>query len=680
MAWSHRKIRQEKLECLNKMAITEKGILKRLYLVAGGLFVFAVGVMVKLVMVQQTDAGKYRELLESKVKTVEIQPNRGNLYADDGSILAISVTKYELRFDPVSASTKDFNALIEPLSDSLSIYFGKPSNYYIKKFRNGRKKNKRHILVGRNLDYLACTRIRNFPLFNLGQFRGGLKILQRSKRDYPIGKIAQRSVGYERVDENGYYTRVGLEGAFGKHLRGKAGSRLIQELPNKNWKPITDYNQIEPQDGYDVVSTINLNIQDIAHHSLLKQLERFKADHGCVVVMEVKTGEVKAISNLGRTKEGKYYEKRNYAVWESHEPGSTFKLASLMVALEDKVVDTSTVVDTKKGVLTFYKKYRVEDSKWGGYGKISLAKAFEVSSNTGVVQVIDNHYRDRPEKFVNRLYSLGLQDPLNLSITGEGEPVIPHPNDDTWSGIALPWMAYGYGVSFTPLQTLTLYNAIANDGEMVKPRLIREVRAWDQTVKRFDKEVLHPSICSPETVNKLKQMLKNVVEKKHGTGHDLYSPDFSMAGKTGTCQKNYASKDPDKLQYISSFAGYFPADNPKYSCIVVIHEPDKKEGYYGADVSGPVFRTIAQKIYANSPMIYEIKSIEPEYVEVAKDFAGYMDKMSKEYKRLPKVKGMSGMDALALLENHGYRVELKGTGKVVRVQEIGAKKIVLQLA
>src|SRR5690606_19536378 len=292
--------------------------------------------------------------------------------------------------------------------------------------------------------------------------------------------------------------------AYGvKYLRGVDGHRLKQKIGNGQWKPIADYNEVEPKDGYDVYSTIDVNIQDIAHHALLEQLEKYKADHGCVVVMEVETGEVRAIANLGRNPEGYYYERRNYAVWESHEPGSTFKLMALTAALEDKVVDTSDVVDTKNGILTFYGK-KVRDSKHGGYGKITVSEAFEVSSNTGIVSVIDKAYRSTPKKFVQRLYDMNLNKKLDLPILGEGDPVIPDPsNKKQWSGIALQWMAYGYGVSFTPLQTLTFYNAVANDGEMVKPRFIREVREFDKVVEKFDKEVINPKIASEETIDKV---------------------------------------------------------------------------------------------------------------------------------------------------------------------------------
>ncbi|MBT8270421.1 MAG: transpeptidase family protein, partial [Bacteroidia bacterium] len=448
-----------------------------------------------------------------------------------------------------------------------------------------------------------------------------------------------------------------------KYLRGTDGRRLKQRIGKGQWKPIEDYNQIEPKDGYDVYTTIDVNIQDIAHHALLEQIEYYKADHGCVVVMDVKTGEIKAISNLGKGKSGKYYERRNYAVWESHEPGSTFKLMAVAAGLEDRVNDTSDIVDTNGGILRFYNAY-VRDSRDGGYGKISVSKAFEVSSNTGIVQAINESYKDDPRKFVKRLYAMNLKEKLELPIIGEGEPVIPDPDikNGRWSGIALPWMAYGYGVSFTPLQTLTFYNAIANEGEMVKPRFLKEVKEFGNTIESFDKEVMNKQICSDETIAKLKQLLVNVVEKPHGTGHRLYSENFSMAGKTGTCQKDYVDKD--RLNYISSFVGFFPAEQPKYSCIVVIHEPDKSVGYYGADVSGPVFKKIAQKIYTDTPVKDEISVLDVKVADVEEDFERYYDLAQTYLTIMPDVKGLPAMDAIALLENMGLRVKLRGTGNI----------------
>lgn len=646
------------------MPVTEKNILTRLYIVAGFLFLFAIAVLVKLVSIQMVEGDKYRKLaMDRTEKMFTIAPKRGNLYSDDGSLLATSVSRYTIRFDAETVGKRDFEDNVKPLSEALAKLLGNSSSHYQQLLRKAKENKNRYALIARNLDYSDYVAVKQFPLFNKGPYKGGLIIEQKIVREHPLGKIAERSVGYERVDEDGYYTRVGLEGAFGQYLRGVEGKRLKQKIAKGQWKPIGWDNIVEPKDGYDVVSTIDINIQDIAHHALLGQLEKYNAEHGCVIVMETKTGEVKAISNLGRTSEGKYYERLNYAIGESHEPGSTFKLMSMVVALEDKVIDTNTVIDTEKGTFKVYNR-TVRDSKHGGYGKISAAKAFEVSSNTAFAKIINNNYKDNPEKFVNRLMNMNLHRELGLPVNGEGTPVIRYPGDKGWSGVSLAWMSHGYEVSLTPLQTLTFYNAIANDGEMLKPRLIKAVKEWDKTILKFEKEVINPSICSKETAHKVQQLLKDVVEKKHGTGHGLYSPNFSMAGKTGTTQKNYVSKDPEVMKYISTFAGYFPADDPKYSCIVVIHEPDKSVGYYGADVSGPVFKSVAQKIYASSPLVDEVDVNDAETKNLDEDYQRYFAASNKKYNEVPNVEGMSGMDAVSILENLGIQVEVKGNGKV----------------
>ncbi len=652
------------------MAVNEKNILNRLYFISGCMFIFGLAVLFKLLSIQFIHGDKYRDLADNPVvKNVTIPANRGNVYADDGSLLATSIPKYDIRIDAITPSAKTFERYLKPLSDSLSKYSGKPSSYYQKGIRKARANKNRYYLLARNIGYSDYTRLRNFPLLNLGAFKGGLIVEQTTKREHPMGGIAQRTIGYERIDDQGNVTRPGLDGAFGvQYLRGIDGHRLKQKIGKGQWKPISDANEVEPKDGYDVYTTIDVNIQDIAHHALLEQLEKYKADHGCAVVMETKTGEVKAISNLGRNSNGYYYERLNYAVGESHEPGSTFKLMAVTAALEDKVIDTSDVVDTENGILTFYGK-KVRDSKHGGYGKISVAKAFEVSSNTGVVRAIYDGYKNNPAKLIDRLYAMSLDDSLGLPIIGEGKAIIPDPRikDKRWSGIALPWMAFGYGVSFTPLQTLTFYNAIANDGVMVKPQFLKEVREFDKVIVPFKKEIINPQICSKETVLKVQQLLKNVVEKKHGTGHRLYSPNFSMAGKTGTCQKDYVNKD--KLNYISSFAGYFPADNPKYSCIVVIHEPDKSVGYYGADVSGPVFKKIAQKIFIDTPIIDEVELIDIESASVENEYESFYETAQTYKTIMPNVVGLPIMDAISLLENMGLKVKIEGVG-IVKSQSI----------
>lgn len=664
------------------MATSEKNILNRMYLVAGGMFLFALFVAFKLCNIQLADGDKYKERAEARTERMfTIPANRGNLYAGDGSLLATSVPKYDVRFDALAPKQTDFEENIQGLSKGLSEQLGKSQSYYIDLLRKARVNKNRYLLLARNLGYSKYLAIKSLPLFNKGPYKGGIITEQRTVREHPLDKIAERTIGYDRLTEYGRYSEAGLEGAFGPYLRGKEGRRLKQRIAKGQWKPIGDDNIVEPQDGYDVISTIDVNIQDIAHHALLASLEKFEADHGCVVVMETKTGEIKAISNLGRTEDGDgYYEDRNYAVYESAEPGSTFKLMAMVAALEDRVIDTSDVVDTENGRVRFYNR-TVYDSHWGGYGKISAARAFELSSNTAFAKIINEGYKDDPKRFLKRLYNMGLNDKLGLEIKGEGSPKFPYPGDSNWYGTTLPWMAFGYGVSLTPLQTLTFYNAIANDGEMVKPRFIKEVKKWDVSIEKFDKEVINPAICSQATIDKAQEMMKNVVER--GTGKDIYSKNFSMAGKTGTCQTEYWKEEG---KYIASFAGYFPADNPEYSCIVVIHKPNKKIGYYGGVVAAPVFRKIAQKIYSDTPIIDEVKLAEANTASVERDFENYFEKAQQALETIPNVRGMSGMDAVSLLENLGLKVEFSGSGKV-KSQSLKAgqklsknQKIILQLS
>jgi len=634
-----------------------------MYLVAFAIFVMAMLVTIKLANIQWVEGDYYRKLAKDRtVKNFTIPANRGNVYSADGSLLATSIPNYKIRFDAVAPSDENFNKYLEPLADSLSVMFGKPSEDYYSALKRARANKNRYFLVARDLSFTEYMRVKSFPLFNLGAFKGGIITEQKTIREHPIGKIAERTIGYERIDYAGQNLEVGIEGAFAKYLNGKDGRQLMQKIAKNQWKPISDNNEVEPVDGYDIVSTIDVYIQDIAHHALLKQLEYYEADHGCVVVMETKTGYIKAISNLGRHENGSYYETINYAVGESQEPGSTFKLAGLIALLEDKKVDTSKVYDSNGGEIT-YSGRKVRDSKKGGYGKISLARGFELSSNTVLVQAVYENYKDNPQEFVDHLNAFGLNNKLGVSIKGEGKPKIPQPQDKTWSKLSLPWMGFGYGVSMTPLQTLSLYNAVANNGELVRPLFVQEIKEWDRTIKKFDKEVINPKICSQETINKVRAVMENVVKK--GTGSKLYSPSFSMAGKTGTAQVNYGGGKGEGMYYSSSFAGYFPADKPQYSCIVVIHKPSVSKGYYGADVSGPVFKRIAQKIFTDVPSTNKVKKLDKQIKKQDQLYADYYAKEAKVKENvIPNIVGMSGMDAVALLGNMGLKVQVIGVGKV----------------
>ena len=645
------------------MAVDDKQISYRIYLVAFAIFVMAIAIAFKLTNIQWVEGAYYRQLAKERtVRNFVIPANKGNIYSADGSLLATSIPNYVIRFDAKAPKREVFEKNVGLLADSLATVLGKSSSWYQNELRKARETNNRYYLIARDLSYTDYMKIKGFPLFNLGAYKGGIIIEQKTVREHPIGKIAERTIGYERERPDGAYDGKGIEWAYRKYLNGKDGKILKQKIAKGQWKPIRDVNEVDPQDGYDVISTIDVYIQDIAHHALLKQLEEYEADHGCVVVMETETGKVRAISNLGRAADGTYYETTNYAVAESHEPGSTFKLVDLMAILEDKVADTSTVYDTHGGVVKYYGR-SVRDSHTGGYGKISLARGFELSSNTVMVQAVYDNYKNDPEKFVNHIKNFGLDKPLGLDFKGEGRPIIPKPGDKSWSGISLPWMAFGYEVSVTPLQTLAFYNAVANNGVMVKPQFVSEIKEWNKTIKKFDTDVINSKICSMETIKKLKAVLQNVVKK--GTGSKLYSKDFSMAGKTGTAQVNYGKKDGSSLYYASSFVGYFPADHPKYSCIVVVHKPNTaKNNYYGADVAGPVFKRIAQKIFTDVPSTNEIKNINKKIAKQEDNYNKYFTKMQKQGKGMPNVKGMPAMDAIALLENLNLKVKVVGMGKV----------------
>ena len=644
------------------MAVEDKHITYRIYLVAFMMFLVAIAILVKLTNIEFTEGDYYRKLAKERtVRNFIIPANKGNIYSADGSLLATSIPSYKIRFDAVAAKSAAFEKNVKPLSDSLSVMLGKPSSYYQNLLRRARAQNNRYLLVARDLSYTQYIRIKSFPLFELGPYKGGIITEQKTVREHPIGKIAERTIGYERTTESGALIRVGIEGAFGKYLNGKDGRVLKQKIAQGQWKPIRNNNEVEPKDGYDVVSTIDVYIQDIAHHALLKQLEYYEADHGCVIVMETETGHIKAISNLGRADDGSYYETVNYAVAETQEPGSTFKLMALTAMLEDKVVDTSTVFDSFDGIVK-YSGRSVRDSKKGGYGKLSLARGFELSSNTILVQAMMKSYENNPKKVVDRFNSYGLNRKLGLPFQGEGNPHIPQLSDKLWSKITLPWMGFGYGVSLTPLQTLTFYNAIANNGRMVKPQFITEVKAWNKTIKKYETEVINPQICSQETIDKVQAILENVV--KRGTASRLYSKDFSMAGKTGTAQVNYGHSGGSEKYYSSSFAGYFPAVNPKYSCIVIVHEPNVAKGYYGGDVSGPVFKRIAQKIFTDSPSLNEIDNLNKKNLQQETSYKNYFAAANTKMLTMPNLHGMNGMDAVALLENQGFKVKAIGTGRV----------------
>lgn len=671
---------------------------------------FGIAILFQAARIQLVEGDFWKKKADSTTTDYrKIEAIRGNIYAADGSLLATSLPIYEVRMDVNAGSLTDkvFYGGVDSLGWNLSQMFkDKSAKDYTRMLKVARKDGERYLLLHRDVSYSQLKEMRQFPLFRMGRYKGGLIVIQKSRRERPFKILASRTIGYERDG-----LPVGLEGAFDKYLAGISGQRLCRRLSGGNWMPLhpdNDENEVEPQDGKDLISTIDVNIQDVAEHSLLTQLAKHNADHGCVVLMEVQTGAVKAIANLSRGEEGIYSEKYNYAIGEASEPGSTFKLASLIAAIDDGYADITDSVSTENGTTRFYDRV-MRDSHEGGYGRVSLQRAFEVSSNVGISKVIYRNYSKHPQAFVDRLISMHLDRPLGLQIPGESSPKIKTTKSKDWYGTTLPWMSIGYEVKCTPMQILSLYNAVANNGKMVKPMFVSEIQQKGKTIEKFAPVVLNESICSSTTIAKVKMALEGVVER--GTATNLKNPNYKIAGKTGTAQiadGKSSYKNSEKVRYQASFVGYFPAENPKYSCIVVINSPSNNV-YYANLVAGPVFKDIADKVYSSRLELHqdiEKQMLNPDYnIPLAK--AGYQKETVKAYSalkiatsaltsskafvcdaeiknktvelneksfddsRVPDVRGMGLMDAVYLLENRGILVKVLGKG-VVRRQSLEA--------
>ena len=670
-------------------------------------------IVVKIALIQTMDTGKWEQIAKDlKSNTTEIQAKRGNVCADDGSILATSVPYYELRLDLAAPGVKRiFDDYADPFSLEVAEFF-KISKYRFKQqlakaFKEG---NRWFLIYNGKVNYNQLHHFKKLEMMGRSYFGSGLIVVGESERIMPHGDMASRTIGtlnkgaYGGTHGNIGYS--GIEGLMESYLAGENGMALKRNLSG-HWvdMPIT-----EPKEGKDVITTINVNLQDFAQNALMKQMEASRAEWGTTVIMEVKTGEVKAIANLGRRTDGTYAETYNYALGHAgcSEPGSTFKLVSLMVALENGYVDTTDVFDTGVGKWD-YRGQTIYDSDYahGGHGKISVKKIFELSSNVGVAKVITKYYEGHEADFINRIYNFGLNKPLGLGFAGEGIPYIKYPGDKTWWGPSLAWISYGYEIKLTPLQTLTFYNAVANDGKMVKPMFVREIRDNGILVHKFDTEVLNPAICSKKTLAVAQSLLEGVCTE--GTGKSLNNPYFPIAGKTGTAQVAFQdegySKDGRK-NYQASFVGYFPADDPKYSAIVVIVGP--KGLYYGASVAGPVFQEVVGKTYAS--FLERRDSANEQIARVPEVKAGFRDQIEEAVHDLhlkidaeqvntdlvqvhvdqdqaevtgvavsdgivPDVTGMGGSDALFLLEQAGLKVKMTGVGKVSRQSVAAGNKI-----
>ena len=662
----------------------------------------AVALVVRILILQYVQHGKWSDMSEKYVyKTSEVPANRGDILSDDGRLLASSVPYYTIYMDTRSSgmSGATWSNGINGLSAGLSRLLGERSAAGWKAaITEARRRGDRYFLIKRKVDYATLKKLKELPIFREGQFRGGMVAQAENRRILPNNDLAARTIGYLNLGSEG--NEVGVEGAFDKELAGKNGLAVRQRLIGGDWIIVEGASSVASKDGNDVVTTIDIDLQDLASSALLNQLRKHNAHHGCAVLMEVETGDIKAIANLEVGSDGGYHETYNYALGESTEPGSTFKLPAIMAALEDGVIDTSDIVDTGTGTVRYYNKI-IRDTKEEGYGKISVKQVFEKSSNVGTSKIIHDNYKDRPKDFVNRLYAMKLNQKLDLQLKGEGEPLIRYPGDKLWSGLSLPMMSHGYEVQMTPIHVLTFYNAVANDGKMMKPRFVTAIMRSGNTIKKFEPEVIMNSIASRSTIRKARSMMEGVVE--HGTATNLKNPNYRIAGKTGTAQiakDNRGYRQGARISYQASFVGYFPAENPLYSCIVVVNAPSNGV-YYGNIVAGTVFKEISDRVYATrffrdfrADIKKDFKSSAPEAGNgYREDIDEVLGNMKVRYRRtssddwvatresgdtirlssvklteglVPDVRGMSLRDAVYLLENSGLKVRYSGKGRVLR--------------
>ena len=673
-------------------------ILLRVYLAFGLIVLFALAVFLKLCDVQFRQGHKWVAMADSlSVKEFEVEATRGNIYSIDGSLLATSVPEYELRMDMFAGGIQEdkiFNSKVDSLAMKLAGFFkDKSVKDYSRLLRKARQDSARYLLIKRKVSYADLKVVRSFPLYNIGKHSGGLMAIPKNKRILPFKALAARTIGYKNENvANG----VGLEGAYGNYINGETGRRLKQRISGGVWIPVNSDAEVAPKDGADIISTIDINIQDLAQNALEKQLIKSQAHHGSVIVMEVATGEIRAVANFTKVEEGVYKEQFNYAIAGNQDPGSTFKLASYMALLEDKKVDTNTLIGTENYRLPG--GHTIKDSH-GSVGVITVKRAFEQSSNSAIAQLINNNYRENPKQFTDHLYNWHLNEKTVLQIPGEAKPWVKNPSAKSWNkNMTLPQMAYGYEMQLTPLKMLTLYNAIANNGKMIAPIFVKEIRRLGNPIEQFKARVMNEKVCSDETLSKLKIMLEGVVT--NGSGRQIvYNPLYKIAGKTGTAQvadNNLGYRA--KRQYQASFVGYFPADKPKYSMIVVINDP--KGAYYGALVSGPVFREVADRIYASDVNMYnKVEEHLAGNTVVPEAKAGQSQATKKVYNAfgikalyaaksdyfnsvdtsngiayqestpvkgvMPNVNGMGLKDAMYLLGNAGLKARIKGSGKVI---------------
>lgn len=646
----------------------KESILLRVKLLYTIFSVIAIVIMVRIVMIQVGSSGdELRQMgIQYSFRSERLEAARGDILSDDDRILSTSIPLYELRIDLGAPGLSDelFNQSVTGLAQSLAAFFADSSaRVYEHNLRRARAEKRRYFSIApRKVNYVELQQIREFPLLCEGVRKGGFIAEPTFRRVKPLGDVAVRTIGF--VNSNG--VKLGIEGGFDDILRGVEGLTIKQKISGNFWIPISSPLNIEPINGMDIRTTINIEMQDIAQTALRERIVEVEADWGTVVIMEVATGQIKALANITRKRDGELVEDYNYAVGMSQEPGSTFKLAALLAMLDDAKLPISTMINTEGGEVMIGQA-KVVDSHAGGYGTIPLSRVFEVSSNVGMAKAVNRCYASNPGKFVDKITSMGLGKELGLQITGEPRPTIKHPKvkGSGWDGTTLTMMSYGYALRLTPLQTLALYNAVANGGKMMRPQLVTALMEKGKVIREIEPEVMIEQIASPEAIRTAQGALRGVVER--GTAKSLGNPLYTVAAKTGTAQiamgrRGYTTADGSR-HYLGSIAGYFPADNPKYSMIIAFktfYKAGSGKTYYGGKLSAPLFRTIGDRIYSSTYEFLKPAPVtNPLLLQPTAVTAAGRDSLG-----MPSVKGLGFNDAVRILEAEGYRVRTNGKGKV----------------
>ncbi len=672
-------------------------LLVRVYIVFFVFVLFATVIMSKVITISLFEGEKWREKGGTNVKWIEVNGERGNIYDCRGNLLATSLPYFDIYIDVMTISDALYAEEVNELCLRLSTYLGNPPEYWQAKFSKARSEKNRYMSLVKHINKEELHVLRSFPIFREGRYKGGFMYEYKSSREKPYKQLASRTIGLDRKNAS----RIGLEKSYNQLLEGEKQRRLMQRYPGDQWLPIFDPSDTEQKRGSDVVTTLDMTYQDIVHHELEATLKKYNAEAGTAILMEVETGAIKAISNLGKRDEGRYTENYNYAVGRLSEPGSTFKLISAMALLETGKIELDTKIAVNGGKKKFYDRM-MYDSERHGKSVVSFKEAFEISSNVGLANsafAVFGKSRSSWLEFYESLKKLGVMNSTGIGITGEPDPFFKNPapgnkdkKSNAWSGTTVPWMAHGYELEMTPLQILSFYNAVANDGVMMKPYLVSEILTPDQKPKEIKPVILNAELASEKTIRDAQEMLRGVAER--GTAKKFEITNTSFAGKTGTTRINYW-KQTDEKEYNASFAGYFPADNPKYSLMVVIYNP--KGAYYGSQVAGPVFSEIVQRVSGMEQRVI------PEYVEGRKfvaahsgyktDYKDLLEYIGIEYsnhtrsnwvemnddnsdvelkskkikvKEVPDVRGMGLRDAVYVLESLGLQVEVQGMGRVYK--------------